>query len=895
MKSRVLVFLLLLFLIVGCRDNDWCVDNQEYTRIFVNNSTLTRVAFSGNELVTYATWEEGDNIHLFSKNQGELVYRVEKINDGEYTELKPLNEPLYAEDGDIIYACFNDNRPTGSLETQVELKYANTGLKSGFLYAKAQVSGNSLRLSFKHLFAYLKLSLTKEAFVSETMPEDIEFISLFGGYGDTLQIEGHFDLTAEKLTVDNASCLISFLNIDQSQEGIVSCFIPIYPQSAGKSIIVGCEDKSHNLIELFSRSVPKSGFLPGHVYSLNTGSDAMIEELALQREALEALYRATDGDHWTNNTNWLSDKPIHEWYGVNNNVWGGVWKSPYVLYLNLSDNGLSGHLPEEFTVLMNTAKEIDISYNSLRGVIPKKIRTHEKWNAFGWNVLQQSIYSGGRFDMTDINLRADDMLVEYLGGGTTTLYSLLAQNKISHLMIDTPDDEMANIHLSYHNKGFGTIIFHSGALGETQEATYERTQKYPIKDMIRLWESAGQQLGSGLGALGSTYLLDNNGYVIDYLVRDWDILGSAYNAVIDSILYARLGEPEEHPIFSTEYYISTDYSRDGEVRTLQTATQGQGIDLVLIGDAYVDRDMEDGGKYEQDMIKSMEIFFSIEPYKSFRNRFNVYAVKVVSGTEYMLQKIDKMQLRLGSFNGTGTDYYGSDEICFEYAQKVNGIDLDKATIVNVVNNPNGFRVGGYTDMYDSGTSVAHIYMGGPSDIIVHESGGHGFAKLLDEYLYGGASPVTEEDRVDFDAFYTSRGWGANLDLTDSPAKIKWAHMLVDPLYQDEVGIYEGAWIWSSGAYRPSENSVMNNDYSWFNAPSREAIYKAIMQNSEGSGWTYDYQNFVVYDAVNRDKASVRSFTKEDNRKVIHRQPTRIHGTWRDATQGKKRNVVVPLR
>ena len=89
---------------------------------------------------------------------------------------------------------------------------------------------------------------------------------------------------------------------------------------------------------------------------------------------------------------------------------------------------------------------------------------------------------------------------------------------------------------------------------------------------------------------------------------------------MDSILYARLGEPEEHPIFSTEYYTSTDYSRDGEVVALQAASVGKGIDLVFMGDAYVDRDMETGGKYETDMKQSMEYFFSIEPYKSFRNR-----------------------------------------------------------------------------------------------------------------------------------------------------------------------------------------------------------------------------------------------------------------------------------
>ena len=34
----------------------------------------------------------------------------------------------------------------------------------------------------------------------------------------------------------------------------------------------------------------------------------------------------------------------------------------------------------------------------------------------------------------------------------------------------------------------------------------------------------------------------------------------------------------------------------------------------------------------------------------------------------------------------------------------------------------------------------------------------------------------------------------------------------------------------------------------FNAPSRETIYKHIMQWSEGESWTYDYEEFVRADA-----------------------------------------------
>ena len=57
------------------------------------------------------------------------------------------------------------------------------------------------------------------------------------------------------------------------------------------------------------------------------------------RQPLVALYFATDGPNWTNNTNWLSNAPLGEWHGVTTD------DSARVVKLVLSDNNLSGRLP----------------------------------------------------------------------------------------------------------------------------------------------------------------------------------------------------------------------------------------------------------------------------------------------------------------------------------------------------------------------------------------------------------------------------------------------------------------------------------------------------------------------------------------------------------------------
>ena len=97
---------------------------------------------------------------------------------------------------------------------------------------------------------------------------------------------------------------------------------------------------------------------------------------------------------------------------------------------------------------------------------------------------------------------------------------------------------------------------------------------------------------------------------------------------------------------------------------------------------------------------------------------------------------------------------------------------------------------------------------------------------------------------------------------------------------DGLGLHEGAYLYGHGAYRPTENSMMRYNDSPFNAPSREQIYKRIMQLSEGEEWKYDYEEFVKYDEINRNTASrsaIEPLTEAERREYIknHRPPTFI--------------------
>ena len=83
------------------------------------------------------------------------------------------------------------------------------------------------------------------------------------------------------------------------------------------------------------------------------------------REALVALYHATDGPNWHNNENWLSDLPIGEWSGV-------ASKEGRVSQLDLTRNGLSGEIPAGLGVLINL-KRLWLDGNNLTGEIPPEL------------------------------------------------------------------------------------------------------------------------------------------------------------------------------------------------------------------------------------------------------------------------------------------------------------------------------------------------------------------------------------------------------------------------------------------------------------------------------------------------------------------------------------------
>ena len=103
-----------------------------------------------------------------------------------------------------------------------------------------------------------------------------------------------------------------------------------------------------------------------------------VEVLNPDRAVLVAFHKATDGPNWINSENWVSDHPLHRWYGVQTDYSGwvvsislaGYWDSDESKYVR---HGLAGSITRGVVANLPQLKRLDLSINSLTGAIPSEL------------------------------------------------------------------------------------------------------------------------------------------------------------------------------------------------------------------------------------------------------------------------------------------------------------------------------------------------------------------------------------------------------------------------------------------------------------------------------------------------------------------------------------------
>lgn len=939
---------LLLLSLAGCKQDEMQSLHQSDTRLTSVKATTSaavksRTQLSGNAVI----WEQSDAIGIFSNATAEAVrYDLTEIQGDE-----ARFESETGVSGEEFYAFYPYSAQSAVEGTKISYRltdgqdYRTGSFDTGDCPLVAKSTNSDFR--FLQTCGIIRLRLTGTMAVSA--------IRLQGNNGEALAGDGTIDIASDApvFTIDGNGDkqttiqLRTSANVQLSELSVTEFYFVVAPQTLTQGITVDITGTINGKEQTIRKQTQKSITVTRSVISsfAAVDTDAELEpEGPTDRDILIALYDATNGDNWTNNTNWCTDAPLSEWYGVTldysqervqyihlsyNNLVGSIPEEIgnltelYTLDLsgntltgeipssignmhilgylylnnnqltgsipqeigNLSDlracyiyeNQLMGNIPSEFGNLINLEycylfgnqltgevpetlsrltklQTMDFSDNMLGGDLPEAVTVTDWWQREGYICMSQN--APGGFNFETLNLYIPDFTATDNRGNTVHTTEVTSTHKVTLYYI------------------WATWCGYSQAFHPVMSGLYQRYKNHSL-EIIGVCDD-----GMDNPTEANNYIESNN--------MEWPTLmenpegGIPYTGFPTVIAFDETGKMIFHSSFTSRDelpdfikgilgegdapYESTDFSADGKAYTLQTASDGNGINVVLMGDAFSDRQIADG-TYENVMKQAADAFFSEEPYTSFKDMFNVYYVNAVSKNEGYVDGGET--IFSGTFGG-GTHVMGNDELCMKYAQTAFNFTNEQMQDVLIVVMMNSTAYAGtcymyyntgYTSDYGRGTSVAYFPIGTSYEdlatILHHEAGGHGFAKLNDEYAYEYMGMIPESEIHNEQIMRENYGWGKNTDYISDPARVYWSKFITDSRYASEnIGVYEGACTYWTGAYRPTENSIMNDNTGGFNAPSREAIYYRIHKLAYGESWTYDYEDFVNWDLNQRARSRV---------------------------------------
>ncbi len=603
-----------------------------------------------------------------------------------------------------------------------------------------------------------------------------------------------------------------------------------------------------------------------------------------------------------------------------------------LLSLNLSQNKLTGTIPSSLCEL-NRLKELNLSANQLSGALPDNLgqmSSLEFLNLKGHGDENYTNSFSGELpksmanlnNLKDLNLAENkfagtipdfiwslpsletlNLSFNYFSGELTSVISnakkLKSLNLCTNLLSGTLPDELWNltdlmgIDISNYYEHYGVLLdYKNHFTGEIPSKISNLTEL--VEFTIGNNDFYGEIPESIINLSKLNVLkINNNNFTgcIPYGIADLPDLyifwcqGNKLSGYLPKKIAERAGPfvspwmvaPQQDGYdFEYDLYESSDYSRNKELITFQKATAGKGIDVVLMCDALVDSDINDG-TYDRVMDLMYESLFEQEPFKSFKDCFNVYGIVLVSKNN----NSEFGETALGIKGDPWSIYtINKDRILSLIHEVIPEIVDENNLTVSVATTIRSSALGCCAFYYNSttekgsGLGIACTYYGVADtdgdafkNTHVHEVCGHGFGKLGDEYFY--SNTTASEADISIIQDYHSLGWFGNIDITSVPEDIAWSSFLLNPYYINEgIGIYEGAYLRASGVWRPSFGSIMRSSYgNYFNAPSREIIYRRIHQISFGT--TPSFEDFIQWDMAHPQEESsshsVPRFSGMDNK------------------------------
>ena len=337
---------------------------------------------------------------------------------------------------------------------------------------------------------------------------------------------------------------------------------------------------------------------------------------------------------------------------------------------------------------------------------------------------------------------------------------------------------------------------------------------------------------------------------------------------------------------------------DPAVTQYMTATSGlDPVDIVVLPDGFTSKQR---AAFENMAASGIDFLFATEPYKSYKDYFNVYFMWKASeeeGASICNSSGEITTARNTAFGSyweeTDYNHMAADEdkvygfVSNHCPEIVQGeLTIDEVPIVLLINDT---RYGGrahstssgrtycqvpYTDaggtMYwsypdyvpisdepESGyrkrtdadlAEVGGVNSGDWRNTLLHEFGGHSFGRLKDEYWYGGSSisvypqgALSEHSwpvpfGLNVSGYYNTLPWQSLLDRRSSL-------IAVDSRYE-RIGVFQGGDVNLLNRWRSEKISCMIDNRQYFSTWQRVLIAKRIVEMAGGS---FDLDTFLASD------------------------------------------------